>query len=377
MQPLAFKMLLRKKGVASAIAAVALLVALLASVDCLVNNINSQTTLMTKLANSGDTYLIVSKDFTCLSDSKVEASLVCQIRNFSNVKSAVYIRLIQANVERNSENYTVGAVGVDDLAGYLSMYNAYVNGSISQNSSQVNVGVVLANLFSIEKNNLLNVTVNGKTCALSVAGTLRVSAQCDAQLLIPLEVLDRLQETDDSSGYIEFAVADANQAEATLSSISQILPSDTQIVTTQKVTTFASDINNQIVQFIGVWSIAVYAVVAAASYVLTARIVSEAKYELDMLSVLGAKSQLRFIMILSYGLIIVFAGSVLGVSLGVVGAQVVSSAVRWVWGNSFLAPFLELDQVFRILLLSSAAALLGCLIPAYRAGYRIHGGSPL
>jgi ABC-type lipoprotein release transport system permease subunit len=226
------------------------------------------------------------------------------------------MRLIQANVERNSESYTVGAVGVDDLAGYIYMYNAYVNGSISQNSSQVNVGVVLANLFSIEKNNLLNVTVNGKTCALSVAGTLRVSAQCDAQLLIPLEVLDRLQETDDSSGYIEFAVADANQAEATLNSISQILPSDTQIVTTQKVTTFASDSNNQIVQFIGVWSIAVYAVVAAASYVLTARIVSEAKYELDMLSVLGAKSQLRFIMILSYGLIIVFAGSVLGVSLG-------------------------------------------------------------
>jgi len=373
MQPLAFKMLLHKKGTASAIIAVALLVALLAAVDCLVNNINSQTTLLTKLANSSDTYLIVSETASSLSDSKVDFSLVSKIRNISNVKSAVFLRLTQATIERDSESFEVGVVGVDDLKSYLRVHGAYVNGSIGKNSSQVNVGVVLANLAAIEKNSRLNVTIEGKTNDFSVVGTVQVSEQSDTQLLLPLETLWAIQKNN-ASGYIEFVIADVNQAGATLHNISQVVPSDTRIVGTKQVAMFASDINSQTIQFLIVWSVAVYAVVAAASYIITARVVSEAEYELNLLGVLGAKKSFRCSLVLVYALFLVFIGSVLGVSLGIVGTQFASTVVRWVWGSIFLAPFLESNQEFTILLLSSAAALLGSLAPAYRAGYRIVEG---
>jgi ABC-type lipoprotein release transport system permease subunit len=376
MQPLAFKMLLRKKGTASAILAIALLVALITSVNCLVNNINSQTALLTKLANSGNTYLIVTETSTSLSNSQVNPDIVDQIKRLSNVKQAAFLSPVQAIINHNEKSYTVNAVGIDNLTAYFSNHHMYLNGSISQTGLQANIGVVLANLASIQKNETLNLTVNGRTSEFNVTGVVQVNEQSDSQIILPLKTLKSLNEPKYLLGYIEFSLSDANQAAATLTNISRILPSDTKIVVAQQVAAFASDINSQTVRFIDVWSVAVYAVVATASYVITARAVFEAEYELGMLGVLGAKKPLRVGLVIVYALQVVFVGSVIGVSLGVVGTQLASTVVRWVWGGSFLAPFMMLDQVLCVLLLSFAAALLGSLVPAYRAGYRI-GVNPL
>lgn len=368
-------MLLQKKGTASAIVAFVLLVALVTAVDCLVNNINSQTVLLTKLAASGDTYLILTKTSNCLSNSQVHPELVDEIKNDSNVEYAAFLSPTQAAITHNGTSYAVDAVGIDNPAAYFSNHHTFINGSIGRDNLQATVGVVLANLVSIQKNQTLNVTIGGRTSEFNVTGVIQDNAQSDSQIIMPLETLEFLNAT--GFGYIEFSVADASHAEATVANISRILPYDTKIVGTQQVTAFASDINNQTVVFLGVWSIAVYAVVAAASYVTTTRVVSEAEYELDTLRVLGAKKSLRFSLVLSYGLVIAFVGSVVGVALGVVGTQVASTLVRWVWSGSFLAPFLELPQVFTVLLLSAAAALLGCVYPAFCAGYRASGGAHL
>jgi ABC-type lipoprotein release transport system permease subunit len=368
-------MLLRKKGTASAIVAVMLLIALVTAVDCLVNNINSQTTLLTKLAASGDTYLILTKTSTCLSDSQVNPELVDQVKLNSNVKYAAFLSPTQAVITHNGTSYAVDAVGTDNPAAYFNNHHTYINGSISRDNLQATIGIVLANLVSIQKNQTLNMTIGGKTSEFNVTGVMQDNAQSDSQIIMPLETLESTNGA--GFGYIEFSVADVGQAEVTIANISRFLPSDTKIVGTQQVTTFASDINNQTVAFLGVWSIAVYAVIAAASYVTTTRVVSEAEYELDTLRVLGAKKPLRFSLVLSYGLIVALIGSVVGVALGVVGTQVASTIVRWVWSSSFLAPFLGLPQVFTVLLLSAAAALFGCAYPAYRAGYRASGGNTL
>lgn len=369
-------MLLRKKGTAPAIVAVMLLVALVTAVDCLVNNINSQTALLTRLAASADTFLIVTKNSTCLSDSQVDSELVDQIRQSSNVKYAVFLTPIQATIEHNGKSYRAEVIGADNLTSYLNNHHMYTNGSISKENLQANVGIVLANLVSIQKNQTLEVTIYEKTSEFKITGVVQGNAQSDGQIILPLETLESLNGAS-IFGYVEFSIADAGQADATIANISQILPSTVRIVGTQQVTAFASDINHQTVAFIDVWSIAVYAVVAAASYVTTTRVVGEAEYELDTLRVLGARKPLRFSLVLSYGLIIGLIGSIVGVALGVVGTQVASTAVRWVWSGSFLSPFLELPQLLTILLLSAAAALFGCVYPALCAGYRSLGGSHL
>jgi len=49
------------------------------------------------------------------------------------------------------------------------------------------------------------------------------------------------------------------------------------------------EMNVQTLNFLGIWSLAVYAVVVVASYVIAARLMAESSYELAMLKALGAK----------------------------------------------------------------------------------------
>ena len=80
MQALAFKVLFQKKGTASAILAIALLIALVTSINCLVNSINAQTTVLGKLT-VGQTFLVTSKNSTALSDSQIDPEIIAQLKN--------------------------------------------------------------------------------------------------------------------------------------------------------------------------------------------------------------------------------------------------------------------------------------------------------
>jgi ABC-type antimicrobial peptide transport system permease subunit len=100
-------MLFRKNGTASTILAFALLIALLASVNSLVNNINNQTTVLSKLAGLGGTYLVVNKDSTSLTDSEVNPRLAGLIADISNVKYALSEKIANATMSCPSGCYSV------------------------------------------------------------------------------------------------------------------------------------------------------------------------------------------------------------------------------------------------------------------------------
>ena len=86
MLALGCKMLLRKRGTALSILAIALLVAILASANSIINCINLQAQTLGRLVSPGATYVILSRNSTSIMDSKVDAE---SARNFSNLE---YIR---------------------------------------------------------------------------------------------------------------------------------------------------------------------------------------------------------------------------------------------------------------------------------------------
>jgi ABC-type lipoprotein release transport system permease subunit len=369
MQLLALKVLIRKKGTASAIVATALLIALVASVNCLVNNINQQTTVLTKLAAASETYLLTSKNSSALSDSRIDFTIVSDVKNNSYVKYAFSEAMVQAELEATGGSCWVTVRGVDDPAAYFRLHGASVNGSVCQNSSQINAGVVLAKSLSLNKGDLVNLTINGKTAQLTLTGLVQTNQQSDAELTLQLSALNNF--TDNASvSYVEFAIKDPAQAHA-LENITQTLPLNTKITPTQQITAFAQNINSQTVAFITLWSVAVYVVVAGASYVIAARTVNEAEYELGMIRTLGAKKNVTSRLVLVYALLIGFAGSLVGVSVGVVGAQATSTLVRWIWGSSLLAPFLEVDQALWVLLFAFAASFVGSFYPALKGRFSV------
>jgi ABC-type lipoprotein release transport system permease subunit len=345
-------------------------------VICFVNNFTAHTTLLSKLASPGETYLVTSKNSTSLSDSQIDPAIVNQIRNNSNIKDATSQQIIQAILTTNGTSYTVTARGVDDLQVFLRNHQASLSGSISQTESQTNMGIILSKITSINKNDQFNITVRNRSAQLYVAGITQAAQQSDSELTMPLTTLQSIIQENSTVSFIEFSVKDQTIANKTIADLTQILPPNTKITSTQQVTVFAQDINNQTVVFINVWSIAIYVVVVAASYVIASRAVNEAEYELYMFKTLGAKKKSTFTLILVYSLTLAFIGSVIGVSIGIVGTQGASTLVRLVWGNSLLAPFLNVNQALEILLLALASAFIGSLYPAIRGSQNNAGANP-
>jgi ABC-type lipoprotein release transport system permease subunit len=376
MQSLAFTMLFRKKGTASAIFSIALLIALLTSVNCLVNNINAQTTALTRLANVGETYVLTSKGSNCLLDSQLDAGFLVQIKNNSDIKYATSHQLFEATMTFNNQSYPVTVNGVDDTRAYLENNGASINGTSSKTDSQANVGIILQDQTSINKNDNITLTINDQSTQLKIVGITRTQSQSDTQLIMPLTTLQRLTQQNTTIQYIEFSIRDTGKANQTISNLAQTLPLTIKIASTQQIVSFASDINNQTVTFIDAWSIAIYILVIAASYVTCSRLINEAEYDLYTLRTLGAKKTSAINWILIFMLAIALVSSFLGLSIGIVGTQLASTAVRWVFGNTQLAPFIEVNQTLQILVLSLTAAIIGAIYPAVKGSDLVTRDNP-
>lgn len=366
MQTLTFKVLFQKKGTASAILAIALLIALLTSINCLVNNISAQTTAIAQLSTASQTYIVTSKDATAISDSKINHQIIDQIKANSETKYANAQQHIKASISTTTQTYMVQVNGVDDIKTYLQNKHAYINGSASQKPNQANAGTILATIAGLNRNDNITLTVGDKTTQLTITGITRANQQLDNQLIIPLTTLQELTLNSQIS-IIEFTLKNPTKAQSVISNLTNTLPQNTKIVGTQPAAQFVSDINTQTVNFINVWSVAVYAVVLAAAYVTASRVVHEAESDLYTLRSLGVKKQTATNLVLAVTLTIALIGSIVGVSLGIVGTQAAASAVRWLMGNAQLAPFMEIQQALNTIFIAVSASLIGAAYPALKA----------
>lgn len=366
-------MLLRKSGTVESILAIALIVAILASITSVVNYANSQAETMGNLLNVGETFLILSKNSTSITDSKVETELANLIRNITNTKYVLTQKVFTASLITNSNRSTVLVRGVDTQT-FLEARNAQING-VPANNTQANVGEILARLASINKEDEINIAVDNKMVTVEVAGIVQTFTQSDTELIVPMSVANLLTEDNGKVSFIEFALKDGKQAE--IDNLSERLPAEVKILKTQQTQAFIQDVNNQTLSFLSLWSITVYAIVTAASYIVASRLTIESSYELTMLKALGAKPTLPFKLILSFTLVIALLGSVLGLAIGLSGAQIISTATRWTWKNIQIAPVLEIQQTAQIILFTLTSSILGSIYPSLKAVRKTYAELPL
>jgi len=366
-------MLLGKSGTVESMLAIALIVAILASIASVVNSVNSQAETMGKLLNVGETFLILSNNSTSITDSKVATELTSLIRNVTNTKYVLTQKVFTASIIKNSNRSTVLVRGVDTQA-FLEARNAQING-VSANDTQANVGEILARLVSINKGDMVTIAVDDTMVTVEVAGIVQTFTQSDTELIVPMSVANLLTEDNDKVSFIEFTVKDSGMAE--IDSLRRLLPSDVKIVKTQQTQAFIQDVNNQTLSFLSLWSIAVYATVTTASYVVATRLTLESSYELTMLKALGAKTTLPFKLILSLTVVITLLGSVLGLAIGLSGAHIISTAIRWAWVNIQITPALEIQQAAQIILFALASSIFGSIYPSFKVMRRTYAELPL
>ena len=356
-------MLLRKRGTAESILAIALLIAILASITSIVNHLNSQAETIGNLLPTGETFIILSKDSTSITDSKVDTELANLVNNATNTKYMLPQKIFYATLITASNRSRALVRGVD-VPTFLEARHARINGSTAE-GIQANVGELLARLTSINVGDQIDIEVDNKRVTVEVAGIIQTLTQSDTEIIVPMNVANLLNDNDKVS-IIEFTLNDGHSHDA-IDQLREKLPTDINIVSTQQTQAFIQDINNQTIGFFSLWSITVYATVTAASYVVATRLTFESNYELTMLKTLGGKPVLLFTLILTFTFTISFLASILGLAIGLAGAQMTSTIARWVWGSFGIMPFLEMQQITQIVLFALAASILGSIYPALKA----------
>ena len=377
MLTLTLKMLFRRGRTAQSILAIALLVAILASTNAIVNHLCIQAEALGRLVNPGVTYVILSRDSTSVIDSQVRAELASIIGNLNYTGYVFPQKVLTANLTINGGKYTVRVRGVGDISGFLKARRAYLNGAVAKNWSEANAGELLARTLSINIGDKVCLTAGDRHIEVKVVGIFRSHMQSDIELLVPIEATNRLVGSRGNVSIIEFSLRGGVDRREAISKIMQLLPENVKLVQTQQLKEFLWQMNAQTLKFLNVWSMAVYAVVAAASYINATRLITESSYELSMLRAIGAKKRIVFVIILAYTATTAFLGSTLGISLGTAGAQIASTALRWIRPSVDITPFLKAEQALKILLLTLASSIIGCMYPAFRYANRMCAEQPL
>jgi len=365
-------MLLRKRGTEESILAIALLIAILASMTSVVNHLNSQAETIGNLPSSGETFILLSKDSASITDSRVDMELANLVSNATDPTYALPQKIFYARLVTGSNGSLALVRGVD-VPTFLEARHGRMNGSAAE-GMQANVGELLARLASIRVGDQIGMDVDNKLVTVEVAGIIQTLTQSDTEIIVPMNVADLLSE-DNRASIIEFALSDGQYAK--INKLREVLPSDVTIVSTQQTQVFIQDINNQTVSFFNLWSIAVYAIVTAASYVVTTRFTIESSNELAMLRTLGGKRALLFTLVLTFTFTIFFLGSFLGLAIGLAGTQIVSTVARWAWRSFEVMPFLEIQQTTQIVLFALAASILGSIYPALKTVLKTYAELPL
>ncbi len=348
--------------------AMALLVAVVASMNAIVNFVNSQTAAVGQLASVGDRYLVLSKS-GCLSDSQLSWETADLVKSFDEVKGVFPQKVVDGVVHAGSGVYAVTLRGVENVSAYLKAERAYVNGTVAVGLSEANLGVLLCGICSVNLHESVNVTLGDVRLNIKVVGITQTQTQLDSELIVPIETANYLAGSD-SLSFVEFTFNERVDRQVALSCLSVLLPQNVEVVKVQQTGLFLAESIGETLGFLAVWSLLVYVVVAAASYVVSTRLIVDCEYELVTLQAIGAKRQRVFTMVFTYTLVTALAGAFLGLALGIAGAQVASSVLRWVWQGVQVVPFLELNQVGQILALSILFSTLGCVYPAFKSTQR-------
>ncbi len=333
--------------------------------------------MLESLVNIGETYLILDRNSTTTTDSQIDTELTSLLNNITTIKYTLPQRTLAATLVTDSQNHTITLRGVEDVGNFLKLRGAYVNGVKAKNETEVNMGEILGRALSIKTGDEITLTTGKNLLKVKVVGIARTQTQSDAELIVSIEAANQLAGNANKISFIEFALKENVNKEEAISDITQLLPKDTKIVKVQHLKEFVQEMSQQTLSFLNLWALAVYAVVAAASYVIATRLLAESSYELAMIRTLGAKKRILFALILTYVVAITLLGSTLGIALGTAGTQAASTLFLWIGPSVEIEPFLEPSQAFLTLLLALIASTVGCLYPAFRCARRSYMEQPL
>lgn len=360
-------MLFRKRGVSSAILAIGFIVAIEASMLSVLNYVTAQSEALAGLVQVGETYIIMSRGYMSITDSRIASQLASRLKEAIEVERIFPQKVLDVAVKAGYASRTARLIAVENVEGYLKFRGALIDGAFAENWTEANIGEILSRTASIALNQTITISSGEIAFQSRVVGIFRTRSELDAEIVVPMDASNGPFKGDGKVSVIEFTLKEGFERGKALDHIAESLPESVEILKVQRPDVFMQRVNLQTLTFLNIWSLVVYAVVAAASYIITMRLTAESAYELAMLRALGARKRQVLTLIIGYTAAIAFLGSILGIALGVAGTQIASTILRWLQPTVEIAPFLKAEQASKTILLTLVSSILGCAYPAYRS----------
>jgi len=347
------KVFLLKRGFLKQAFALALIVASLASAYSLANFVNLQAESLGSYVPSAGEYILFNGSTP--SESLFNASLAELVRD-AGVSRLSLQRLFKVNVSASSCTFEARVRAVDDVGSLLG--GCLVSGSHASGPMEVEAGELLAGSVGLKAGeNVSLILQDGRALNVKVSGVFRSNSQLDSELVSSLSLSEEVFG-DSRLSLIQLYSEDASK-------LVKLLPEGFRLARVQASREFVEGLSLQTSTFLHLWSAVACALIAAASYTISSRIIVESEYEVGLLKALGAGGRLIHSTVFLTLLFTALSASILGVSLGLVVAQAASWALSFTFPGMPLQPFLEPLQALSITLLtvsSSAASYMFTLL---------------
>ena len=350
------KAFLFRKGTRDTILTIALVVAVLASLAAFVNAIVFRSRSIGKLGGGPSSAVIVG-------DAAIQSRLLRE-RMETSSSHILPGSVIPAWLEVGGEDRAVFMVSTN-VSEFVRVKNADLEGEIAEEGEEADVGRVLARMANIEIGDDIRVKVGGEKVELHVVGIVSAHTQADVEVLVPEGFMESLAPSDNRFFTVEVRFAKNISGREAIASLANAASKGVDVVGMGQAAKFIEEVDSQTVSFLEAWSLIVYAVVAAVSGVGTMRLVNECERELEILRSIGASRRKVVGLLLLSVSGLGFVGSLIGISLGIVGSQVVSTGLGWIKPGVELSPFLGLGQTLKMLTLATGSSVFGGLVSSF------------
>ncbi len=355
---LALKGVLYSRKTFAEILTVAALVALIFSTVSSFNGYREQVQEMLQPYSLTPELLVTKRGVNELFSGLINYSAVKDL-HVTKVRFVLPVLLTNLKVKFRNGVREVRVEGVDPYV-FASFKPIKVKGVLVEDGLKCNVGSLLSEEVGVVVGENLSFLLNNEVVNLTVAGIIYTNGPCDWEIILPLKTLWFLKPNlKEKVSFFEVSLSNARFEKETVKEIEGRNPC-LKAQPIRKTNLVTSLLLKQFEEVVTIWIYIVYLMVSISIYAVSSNIVAETERDVSVFKVLGMKRR-EVIKTLFYKVLIVsVTGYMLGLSIGLVGAQVVSRIIYFMKGmqvNPFIEPWQVFQSLIAVLLISSAASL--------------------
>ncbi|KXA91660.1 hypothetical protein AKJ57_00480 [candidate division MSBL1 archaeon SCGC-AAA259A05] len=344
------RIFLLKKASKETVLSIALIVAALTAMAAFANGITERTEKLGGGEIGAQSFLILDGDLPGY-----------------EFDGALHETILFGKIEIGGRNRTV-PIKSTNLSKFLEKKGKELEGRTPRKKDEAIAGNLLARVLEVQIGDAVEIQMNGEELRLKITGTVKSDTQASTSLLVAENFFDGAEVSEK----LNLTTLPSNEIGENVVERLRGAP-NREVSGLGDAKGFIRKINHQALSLVSLWFLIGCGVVLVGSGVGASRLVEESGKELEMLRSIGAGKRKSFLLMFLVLSVIALSGSLLGVSLGVAGSQVVTTSAGWLTGETILTPVLGLRSLLEIVALAFTSSIGGGLASVI---YKLGGAKP-